>query len=758
MYRARCLVVLVILGLATPWVRGQDFILPYNKSPETAAEFWAACKYELGLGNHQRVAEMLGRFQDRLAALGADEQNKLLLAVYDRDGLSPLLRMANLDAVRKTKIKDPATDQEAPVAEVLIRRITKAIEERAGDPGRIEFFVNNLTKSAEERTYAFTQLRMAGARAVPYMVAVLRNQARQREHEQIITALVRMDSGMGPALLAALDADDAYLTQVIFTVFQRRADDRIVPYLWWFSAASVSSELKAAAQVLLAKFRAGQTGNTREAVAALTALSDRFYKHEEKVLEPATIWKWDPQQGVVSVPASASEFEEHYGSYWAKKALNLDPAARAAQVVLVSLALEKAVERGGVEAPLNKSAPHVASLLAGTSTQLLEEVLSRAMAEKRVAVVLGSVRALGAAGEARLLRGQDGVATPLVRALSYPDVRVQMAAAEAILNIPMPEGYAGASRVVRVLSRALGGDGAPRALIAAGNRETGQKLAALLKQAGFDANSFTTGSELIRQAGATGDVALIVLDASLGENDLPYTLSQLRSAADTSGAPIVLTGNENQSRRLNGLAGAQPRLRVLTPTPVTSDLFKAEIEPLVKDQFQPALSDAERKAQGPKALELLQKIARGEVSGYDLRQAEPALVKALGSDELAPAAAAVLAYRGGQSHQRALADLALREIRTPAVRTAAALALRSHLQRFGVLLSPEQIKGLVELAAKVDDAALREQALRLAAFLQPSAQVEGNRLLNYSPAAKPKEAPKSDEPKPEEKKSDDGQS
>jgi hypothetical protein len=749
----------VILGEATPWVRGQDFILPYNKSPETAAEFWAACKYELGLGNHQRVAEMLSRFQDRLAALGTDEQNKLLLAIYDRDGLSPLLRMANLDAVRKTKIKDPATEQEAPVADVLVRRITKAIEDRAGDPGRIEFFVNNLSKSAEERTYAFTQLRMAGARAVPYMVAVLRNQARQREHEQIIAALVRMDSGMGPALLAALDAGDAYLALVIFTVFQRRADDRIVPHLWWFSTAAVPPELKAAAQGLLARFRPGQQINTRAAVAALTAVSERFYKHEEQVLEPATIWKWDPQQGVVSVPASASEYEEHYGTYWAKKALSLDPAARDAQVLLVSLALEKALERGGVEAPLASSAPHVAHLLAGTSTQLLEKVLSRAMAEKRVAVVLGSVRALGAAGEARLLRDQEGTTPPLVRALAYPDVRVQMAAAEAILHIPTPEGYAGASRVVRVLSRALDGDGAPRVLIAAGQRETAQKLAALFKQMGFDATPFTTGSDLIRQASATSDLALIVLDVSLGDNDLPYTLSQLRSAADTSAAPIVLTGAENQTRRLNQLAGTQPRLRVLTPTPVTADLFKAEIEPLIKDQFQPALSDAERKAQGPKALELLLRIARGEVSGYDLRPAEPALLKALNSDELAPTAAAVLAYRPGQSQQRALADLALREVRTPAVRTAAALALRSHLQRFGVLLSPEQIKGLIELAAKVDDAALREQALRLMAFLQPSAQVEGNRLLNYSPAAKPKEAPKSDETKPEEKKSDgDGQS
>lgn len=758
MPQARSLVTVLLVGLAffgltTPRARGQDFILPYNKSPETAAEFWAASKYELGLGNHQRVAETLRRFQERLAALGAEEQDKLLLAIYDRDGLSPLLRMANLKPVRETKIKDPATDKEEPVADVLIRRITKAIEQRAGDPGRIEFFVNNLSKSAEERAYAFTQLRIAGAKAVPYMVAVLRNAARQREHEQVMAALVRMDSGMGPALLAALDANDPYLARVIFTVFQRRADDRIIPYLWWFATApDVSADLKAAARTLLAKFVPGQAVTLREAVASLTVLSDRFYRHEEQFAEPVTIWKWEGQEGLVGSPASVSEAEEYYGVYWAKKALSLDAGYRPAQVLLVSLAMEKAFERGGVEAPLARVAPQLDSLLAGTSSTLLEDVLSRAMTDKRVPVVLGAVRALGATGEARLLRSQDGSPTPLVRALSFPDARVQLAAAEAILNIPTPEGYVGASRVVRVLSRALGSDTQPRAYVAAGQRDIAQKIAALLKQAGFEAAAFSNGSELLKQATANGEVALIVLDASLGDNDLPYTLSQLQTSADIAGVPVVLTGQEENARRLNALAGNLPRTRVLTPTPMTVELWKAEIEPLLKDSRQPALSDAERRAQGPKALDLLLRIARGEIPGYDLRPAEAALVKALGSDDLAPAAAAVLAFRPGQTHQRVLADLTLRDIRSLPVRTAAALALRQHLQRFGVLLSSDQINGVINLAGSAQDPALREQALRLAAFLQPSAASEGARLLQYTPGANAKAAPKSDEPKSDDPK------
>ena len=67
---------------------------------------------------------------------------------------------------------------------------------------------------------------------------------------------------------------------------------------------------------------------------------------------------------------------------------------------------------------------------------LVNAVLERALTEHRPAVILGAVRDLGERKEIRSLRPMERGQPPMVRALHYPDRRVQMAAAEALLQIP----------------------------------------------------------------------------------------------------------------------------------------------------------------------------------------------------------------------------------------------------------------------------------------------------------------------------------
>src|SRR5262245_20084225 len=193
-----------LLGAASA-VRAQDFVLPYNKTPETAPEFWAAAKFELEVGNHKRAGEMLQKFSERLANMGEAEQNKLLLEIHDRDGLSTLLRLANLPPVKALKTAAEG-GKEIPLPDALIRKMTRAIEGRLGDPGRIEFFVGNLGKSPEERAYAMLQLRLAGDRAVPALLKALADRTREKDHNNVIAALARMDRAAAPAILAGFDA------------------------------------------------------------------------------------------------------------------------------------------------------------------------------------------------------------------------------------------------------------------------------------------------------------------------------------------------------------------------------------------------------------------------------------------------------------------------------------------------------------------------------------------------------------------------
>jgi hypothetical protein len=744
------------LGPVSPAL-GQDFILPYNKTPETAPEFWAAAKNELGLGNYNRVADMLRRFYERLVALGEDEQTKLLLSIYDQDGLSPLLRMSNLETVRKVKIAAGEGEKEAPLGDIVVQRITKAIHSRLADPQRILFFVNNLSKAPHERSYALSQLRMAGAMAVPPMIGVLADAARQREHEYIIDALVKMPKDSVLPMLAALDAPDDGLRLALISVFNQRADARIVPYLWYFSASpKASAALRNAASNALVQFQKTLRLPTGDPRAMLTKEAESYYQHKAEIVAPTApmVWSW-ADGSVVGQPATPSQYEEFYGLFWAKKALDLDPQYLPAQVVFLSLAIEKSLERGGLATPLETSDPSLASLLAGTSRSVLEAVVDKALAEGRSAAALGALQGLRTNGEGGLLRSTDRGAPAVVRALTYPDRRVQLAAAEAAINVPTKEAYPGSHRVIEVLRRALTSDAPAKAFIVHTQLREAQQLAGLAKQAGLAAEVFPSGEALLRAAQDAGDLALIIADAKLTDPGITYFLSQARNSPATSGVPIVLVAPEGQERAAKAAAERFPRMLVLAPPPATADLLKLQLAPLFMDPAQAPLSDAERKNHAQTALNLLGRLARGENGGYDLRPIETALTKALANDALASQAAQVLSFRPGKENQAALADLVLQSVRSPAIRAAGARALRDHWQRFGLALSPERIRSLLALATEAHDPDFAEQVLRLSAGLQPDAKRDGDRLREFTPRpaapAKPNDAKEPTEEKRDDK-------
>src|ERR1041384_7708336 len=88
----------------------QNYILPYGKTPETPAEFWAAVKYEVELGNHNRAAVMTKNLWEKLAALPEADQTKLLLGFYDADGLSAFLQLGTISELHKVTAKEAGSD------------------------------------------------------------------------------------------------------------------------------------------------------------------------------------------------------------------------------------------------------------------------------------------------------------------------------------------------------------------------------------------------------------------------------------------------------------------------------------------------------------------------------------------------------------------------------------------------------------------------------------------------------------------------
>lgn len=745
---------LAIVSLSSPLAQAQQREL--FKKPEKPAEYWEAIKFEIAVGKYDLAATYL---KGLLAAMPSDED---LLQIEEREGLSSFLRLRTVPRW----LDDPKLDKEVhEQVELLLGQVTKALQTKLSDPQRTGKFIRNLSASAEERAFAIQQLQRAGSSAVPYLITALR-QAEPNSPQQtgILVALPRLGSRAMPALLAALDIDDPMLKLQLLDVIRQRRATEAIPYLWFPSASPKEQPI---VRQRSAATLAGLLGITADklppAPVGLTQEAERYYNHKISFINPAqeTVWQWDGKE-LVSQVMTATQAEEFYGLAFARKALMLDPTFRPAQIVFLSIALDKGIERAGIDQPLSKGAPTARELALSVNPDLLITVLDRALAERRTPVVLGAVRALGEVTEVRATRSDAKGPPALVRALNYPDRRVQMAAVDSLLRIP--GSSAAGARIVDVLRRNLGAETTAKVVVVDYNQQRRESLARAVRQAGFEVGPeemAATGRDALRRLALSADVDAVIVDAGVVDPELQYFLPQLRTDINVGMLPVlVLVGADRtgatptleSQQRLQRWA-EQFRNVWLVPQTTDSALLKGILSEKILQAFGTPLTEAERKEYAIVAAEWLARMARGEVSGtYDIRGAQKAILAALRTPELAMFAIAAVGHLPGPDAQRELAAYVLDGTRDAKLRSAAALELGRHIQQYGLTLDKGQIAGLLALYEQTpggDEAGLKTHLALVLGTFRPDPTLTGLRLRAYSPS--PPAPAKAETPEKKEK-------
>ena len=188
-------------------------------------------------------------------------------------------------------------------------------------------------------------------------------------------------------------------------------------------------------------------------------------------------------------------------------------------------------------------------------------------------------------------------------------------------------------------------------------------------------------------------------------------------------------------------------IRVI-PAVFTEAGFREELAQATDPQA-PLVTPAEKKENAKTAMVWLRKMAVGEVAGYDVRPAEPAIRSALQSDDLAPLAIDALARIPSKEAQLDLANLAVAPERPVPIRSQAAVALVKHIQQYGRFVTDPQADAIANSAAATEDADLRARLLAAQGVLKTDAKATGDRLKAYVP--KPVEPAKDEAPKPKDK-------
>ncbi len=690
-------------------------------APKTPTEYWDAIDYLVRTGQGRLAVPYLNGF------LKSNPDDATLVRIRDQYGLGSVLRLQD----------DPAT---RAAAEPLLKRFAVAIRRVAADPRRIDRAIDLLTKSTEEQGVGVDLLRQAGPYAVPALIRRLQKEGVTDEDRALIVSnMGRLDSSAVPALIAALDAPDAPVAAAAADALGHVGDSRAIPYLTYLAAKTEDrGSLEDAARQAIERLSGRPFGGQPLApVRVLTDQARRYHRHEIQFpADTVEIWRW---QGDAPAPSAVtrSEAEATLGLRLAREALELDPSDAQAQVVLLSLALEKAAERHGAAAVARQDPDGAFAKALEAGPALLGAVVRSAIAEGHSELASVAALALARVSDRDAL-GVDGRLNPLVEALTAPDRRVQLAAAAALVGLEPRKPFPGSSRVVPVLARFVASQSAPRAVVIDGSPNRAGGYASALRGLGYDPKVAGTGREGFELAAESADVELVLIDptalALTGSWNWQDLVVNLRADPRTSGLPIFLAGPMSVGDKLGAALAQYPRTAFVVATEDPRAL-KPQLDGALAGMGYRPLTAEERQGYAQAAASLLARIATQPGSPFeaDLAAVEPTLSAALNNPAAGLAASTALGEVPKPDAQRSLADALLDPSKPGPLRINAGNQLVRSVQRFGPLLTNDQEKRLLEASNAEADPTLRSTLAAVLGALRPEPEAVGARLRTFAP-------------------------
>jgi CheY-like chemotaxis protein len=504
-----------------------------------------------------------------LRAFVASEPTEPLLLKIEKDYGTTVfqdLRAVPWSDDRKTN------DQAKADVETVIAKARAAVAKQLETPDRVNKYIRNLGATEEEREFAELELKRTGDYAVPYMVDALRRSSSPPLTRGILGAIPKQDAATMAGWLAALDGLTPDLQYAVLAAIGRRPDvldltkaaqTDFTPRLWYaYGKADTLPGLRDFAKSALE--RMVRDVERRSAAEELVALARPFANHKATyaaAMNPATgapatvaVWQWDvkDEKLVKQPPVTTGQADEFFGLRYAKWALDVRPDYEPAQGLVLALAAETAMERGKF-GDLARTDPAVYKLLADAPSQVLNDQLDRAFAENRSALVLALVQVLGDRADRAAATGAPNRPSRLERCLSYPNPRVQFAAANALLRSPVPLDGRTRGRVLEVLKREAAGDpGVPsgakgQAILADPDRKRADETAALLRQIGYDVEVFGTGRDVLRRVARANDFDLLVIDRHVPNPELRDLVAHLRADANAARRPVLVVASSDQA-------------------------------------------------------------------------------------------------------------------------------------------------------------------------------------------------------------------
>jgi DNA-binding response OmpR family regulator len=665
--------------------------------PATTAELFRAVEIVTDLGDLPVAKHLLAKL------LAANPSETELADLWERLGTARFVRLKGIPELN-------------PEATQLADKVHTAAEQRAIDPARLAKLVEQLqSPEPDEQRAAIELLRTGRGEAVNALLKVLADPAQQAQHAGARRAIVALgDDAFGP-LVAALDAkDSAFVAQVVPTLAALPRED--VTWYLFAPALAADSPIEVSGPALAAVTKKlGHTPSVTEAAAILFNRAQAYYDRRvllgQSELAPVDVWTWDAAAGqAVKNQHSPRDAGLHFATRLARDARRLAPQEATIQTLYLGARLEAEQSKLGADKSLPDGEGSALAELKQAGAANVNALLTESLRNGHAAAAANAVRALGDLSDASVLQGANGRPSPLVEALKSDDRRVRFMALRSILKLNPQEAFAGSSYVTKALQSFLLTAGEPRAIVAGPSLREDQRLAGLLLESGYAADSVDVYGDVQRALFADSDVELVLLDIRFAAQTSGELLAKLRRDArgaklpigivyspydranpaplDNAGGIIVMPDDQQLAEALaRRFARVQPIMR-----PQEASELMTQLNWLLEKQTTTAVPKEERLTQAKFALAWVRRLAEQKSKLFQVAQLEPAVRALLPFEAYTEDAAATLVALGTASGQRDLVHLASIETLPLPQRELAAKAFAASVANHGILLTTDEME------------------------------------------------------------------
>ncbi|MBS0204161.1 MAG: HEAT repeat domain-containing protein [Planctomycetes bacterium] len=695
---------------------------PLLIEPKTPEESFGAALLMVDLARIDLALKYLEQFE------AGSPDDEMLMKLRDKQGTAAFLKLARIKELQ-------------PLSTQLLDRLNAATRKQSEDPAFVDQLIGRLGQDPVQRELAIIELRNAGPRAVPQIIRQMGAPNMVNKQEQLTMALIRMGRQVVPPLIGALDGPQERVRAAIIGILATLEAREAVPYLW-FPAFSDEQPLgvRMAANEALATLITGSRAKVEQitSVAAaneLRRLSKGVYESPGQLpLQEdgsVTIWNWDATEQTVAsqrfTPAVAAML---ISSRFAAQSLALSPDQPEPQRQYLASLLGLEVLQGGWEKPRGP-VPGSAFYLAMTAgEETVASVLADALAADQPSTAVAALEVLAQIGTREQLANPKGLKSPVLAALNSPDFRIQFAAAVTILRIEPRFGFSNANRVVTVLSRALTDPGKSRAIVIDADPNRGSQAAGYLGELGYEASVSSTGRDGFEQTATSAGVEVILIHVNCIRWDLTQTLANFRADSRTAALPVVVYGTDETRGSVARLINRSKPALFISESSTFSD-FQRQFAPFARDRKSPPLSAQERTMQKNAAAYWLAAIGTSRGQVFDISLAERELMVVAEDQDIGVNAMAAMSGITSANVQRRLSKIATNMQLDPSLQQAAATQLGFHIQRFGLLLTKDEVSEVRTGWNATENPAVKAALASVMGTLRPDAALIGERLRQF---------------------------